>query len=329
MTSSSIVRSKPPRLNRSPITSAACPNTAAAGISRLTFIDRGSRTEKEYLRFFPSLNASYNLRENLILRGAYYHSVGRPNFIQYSGGITLPDTGMPSASDNLIRVNNAGIKAWSARTVNVPVERYFEGVGQFSVGAFRREIEDFFGATTFEATPEFLALYGLDPATYDSYDVVTQQNLPGTVRMEGFDFNYKQVLTFLPQWARGIQLFANGSWQRVVGDETASLAGYVPRTGNWGISLTRPKYNVRVNWNYRGRQRLNPVAAGPSIQPGTFNWGNKRLYVDVLGEYYFWKRVAAFVNLRNVGDATTDTEIFGPSTPKHAQFRQRIDYASL
>jgi hypothetical protein len=51
--------------------------------------------------------------------------------------------------------------------------------------------------------------------------------------------------------------------------------------------------------------------------------------VDVLGEYYLWKRVALFVNLRNVGDATEDTEILGPSTPEHAQFRQRIDYASL
>ena len=36
-----------------------------------------------------------------------------------------------------------------------------------------------------------------------------------------------------------------------------------------------------------------------------------------------------FFNLRNVGDATEDLQIFGPSTPEHAQFRQRNDYASL
>jgi len=71
------------------------------------------------------------------------------------------------------------------------------------------------------------------------------------------------------------------------------------------------------------------VAAGSSIEPGTFTWGSKRLYVDVLGEYYFKKRVALFFNLRNVGDATEDTEVSGPSTPAHAQFRTRLDYASL
>jgi len=152
--------------------------------------------------------------------------------------------------------------------------------------------------------------------------------VPGKVRTQGVDFSYKQALTFLPPWARGVQVFANASAQRLLGDETASLAGFISRSGSWGVSLTRQKWNVRVNWNYRGRQRNAPVT-GVGIEPGTFNYSSKRLYIDVLGEYYFWKRVGFFVNLRNVGDATEDTEILGPSTPEHAQFRQRIDYASL
>jgi iron complex outermembrane receptor protein len=297
--------------------------------SKLTYLDRGARTQKEYLRLFPSLNASYSIRENLIARAAYYHSVGRPDFSQYAGGLTLPDPESPPSSANRIVVNNAAIKAWSARTVSVRLEHYFEGVGQFSVGAFRRTFENFFGATIINATPEFLALYNVDPTVYGAYDVSTQHNIQGSVRMEGVDFNYKQALTFLPRWARGIQVFANGSAQRATGDEDSNFAGYIPRSGSWGISLTREKFNTRVNWNYRGRQRQGPIAAGNSIEPGTFNWGSKRLYIDVLGEYYFHRRIAAFFNLRNVGDATEDIERAGPSTPPHAQFRQRIDYASL
>ncbi|MDP3071900.1 MAG: carboxypeptidase regulatory-like domain-containing protein [Opitutaceae bacterium] len=304
------------------------PTSNALGVSQLTFIDRGAHTKKEYLRYFPSINASYNLRENLIARAAYYHSVGRPNFIQYSGGITLPDTGNPPADNNRISVNNSGIKAWSARTVNVRLERYFEGVGQFSIGAFRREIEDFFGATVLRPTPEFLALYSLDPTIFGDYDVSTRHNVAGTVRTEGWDFNYKQALTFLPPWARGVQVFANGSAQRVTGDDTVSFAGFIPRSGSWGISLTRQKYNLRLNWNYRGRSRNNLIT-GTGIEPGTFNWTSKRLYMDVVGEYKLWKQTAFFFNLRNVGDATEDTKIFGPNTPEVARFRTRVDYASL
>ncbi len=305
------------------------PATNALGVSQLTYLDRGAHTEKEYLRYFPSLNASYNVRDNLIARASYYHSVGRPNFSQYSGGVTLPDTSNPPTAANRISVNNAGIKAWSARTVNLRLERYFEGVGQISVGAFRRQIENFFGSTVFRPTPEFLALYGLDPAEFGTYDVATNHNVEGTVRTEGLDFNYKQALTFLPPWARGVQVFANASAQRVTGDDTVSFAGFVPRSGSWGVSLTRPKYNVRVNWNYRGRSRNNLIGAGNSIEPGTFNWTSKRLYVDVVGEYTLWKRTAFFFNFRNIGDATEDVKIYGPNTPAVARFRTRIDYASL
>jgi iron complex outermembrane recepter protein len=303
--------------------------TDALAVSQLTFIDRGTRTKKEYLRLFPSLNASFSLRENLIARAGHYYSVGRPNFDQYAGGLTLPDTELPSAPNNRIVVNNAGIKAWSARSTNVRLEYYFEGVGQISVSAFRRDFENFHGGTVFNATPEFLALYSLDPAIYDDYDVSTQRNLPGSVRLTGVAANYKQALTFLPRFARGVQVFANVSAQRATGDASDNFAGYLPRSGSWGVSLTRERYNARVNWNYRGRQRRGVVASGASIEPGMYNWGTKRLYIDVLGEYYFRKRIAVFANLRNVGNATEDAEIAGPSTPEHAQFRQRIDYGAL
>ena len=97
---------------------------------------------------------------------------------------------------------------------------------------------------------------------------------------------------------------------------------------NWGVSLTRPRYNVRVNWNYRGTSRNN-VVTGASIEPGTFNWNSKRLYVDVVGEITLKRSIALFYNFRNIGDATEDVKIYGPSTPSVARFRQRVDYASL
>jgi len=308
------------------------PTSNTLAVSQLTFLQRGTRVEKEYLRLFPSLNAAFNLRENVIVRAARYSSVGRPNLNQYAGGLTLPDPDSDATNPaNRIVVNNAGIKAWSADTTNARLEYYFAGVGQISVGGFRRDITNFFGGTVFNATPEFLNLYGLDPALYDKFDVTTQENLPGKVRLTGVDFSYKQALTGLPSWVRGVQVFANASAQRVTGDTTATanFAGYIPRSGSWGVSLTREKYNLRINWNYRGRQRRGIVASGASIEPGTYNWGLKRLYIDVSGEYSLTRRIALFTNLRNINDATEDAEISGPSTPAHAQFRSRLDFGSL
>ncbi len=301
--------------------------TDALGTSRLTYIDRGLTARKEYLRLFPNLNASFNLRDNLVVRGSVYTSVGRPDFNQYAGGITLPDTEALPSPGNRITVNNAGIKAWSARSAKVRLEYYFERIGQVSVGAFRRDFENFFGSTVFTPTPEFLALYDLDPDVYGRYDVSTQFNIASTVRMEGLEFDYKQALTFLPPWARGVQVFANASAQRATGQAADNFSGYIPRTYNWGLSLGRDKYNLKLNWNYRGRQRRGLVT-GRGIDASTFNWGSKRLYIDLTGEYRLHRRITAFGSIRNLGNATEDFKVFGPNTPVEARFRQRQDYGA-
>jgi outer membrane receptor protein involved in Fe transport len=124
------------------------PGTALE-ISKRTYLERASHVKKEYLRWFPSLNASWNMRENTILRAAYYHSVGRPNYNQYAGGVTLPDLDAAPSPSNRIVVSNTAIKVWSARTGKIALEHYFEGVGLVSIGGFRRQFENFFGSTVF------------------------------------------------------------------------------------------------------------------------------------------------------------------------------------
>jgi TonB-dependent receptor len=297
--------------------------------ARLTNIDRGLRAEKEYLRWFPSINASYNVSDSMIARAGYYWSVGRPDFNQYGGSVSLPNTENPPGPNNFISLNNAGIKAWSAKTVKVALEYYFEPVGLLSVTAFRRDFENMFGSTIVAATPEFLSLYGLNPVIYGDYDVSTQFNLPDPVRATGISFNYKQALNFLPHWARGVRVFANATAQRVTGDVTGSFNGYTPRSANWGVSLSRPKYTLRVNWNYTGKRRLGPVAAGRSIEPGMFNWGSKRLVIDVNADYIIWKRISLFASLNNILNEPVDNKIYGPSTPDYAKFRQRQNYGAL
>ena len=304
------------------------PVTDALGVSKLTFLDRGAHTRKEYLRWFPSLNASFALRENLVARAAYYTSIGRPAYGQYAGGVQLPDETMSPSPNNRIVVSNVSLKPWSAETVKVSLEYYFERVGLVSIGAFRRDFEDFMGNTQFRATPEFLSLFNLDAATYGAYDVVTQYNQLGKVRMEGYDVSYKQALTFLPQWARGVQVFANGAAQRGTGNLVDNFSGFIPKTASWGISLTRPSYSLKVNWNYKSKHRRGAIN-GVGIPPGTYQWGSKRLFIDVIGEYKLSRHFALFGNIRNLHDTPEDFVRDGPGIPDVAKFRQRDRYGAL
>ncbi len=303
-----------------PIISSA---TDPLGALKLTLTDRGYHASKEYLRFFPNINVGYNLTENLIARVAYYQTVGRPDFNQYAGGLGLPNTELPNSNGNRISVSNAAIKAWQAESYLARLEYYFPQGGQISFAAFLRDYKNFFGSVVYRPTPEFLEVFGLDFDTYGPYDVSTTYNVPGNIRMTGLEFDFQQPLTFLPDWARGMRFFVNVSSQRAKG--TDNFQDMNPFVCNWGLSLSRPKWNIRINENYRGPQRRGPVT-GRSIEAGTYNYRSKRLNIDLSAEYYLQRTLGVFVALRNFHGATEDTKLYGPSTPTYAKFRQRDDY---
>jgi hypothetical protein len=201
-------------------------------------------------------------------------------------------------------------------------------VGLVSVGAFRRQFENFFGSTVFPATPEFLSVHGLPAAEYGRFDVATQYNLPAIVHIEGLDFQYRQALTFLPAWARGVQVIASGASQRIAGVEADNFNGLIPRTASVGLVLTRPRFNVRANWTYQSERKLAQIN-GLSVGPGTFTYATPRRLVDVNAEFNLTRRLSVFGNIRNWGDEPEDFERRGPLTPDRARFRQSDRYGAL
>jgi hypothetical protein len=180
----------------------------------LTSVDRGSQVKKEYLRLFPEPERQLQrTRKPNRARGVL--PLGRTaQFQQYAGPVTLPDAELPPSSTNRIVVSNAAIKAWSANTLKARLEYYFEGVGQISVGAFRRDFENFFGSTTFRRDARVSR--SLQHRCRHLWAVRRGDAVQhsGQGRMTGCEFDYKQALTFLPHWARGVQVFANATATR-------------------------------------------------------------------------------------------------------------------
>jgi hypothetical protein len=126
-----------------------------------------------------------------------------------------------------------------------------------------------------------------------------------------------------------VQVFANVSSQR----RTGALVGdsgfnFFPRSGNWGISLTREKFSARLNWNYRGLRR-GATTTGVGIPSQTYTWLPERLTLDAQAEYNLSKRFALFASMRNAANEPEDTLIYNDATPGVARFRNRTDYGSL
>ena len=273
--------------------------------------------------FYPSLNPSFQLTANLMWRASYAHTITRPQLTNIVPSTTATDptaTGTPT-----ITVSNTALKPWSSNSYDVALEYYFDKPGIVSLGVFRKDIRDFFGSVRLAATPELLAEYGFD-SSYSNYEIVTKDNV-GSARVSGVEFEYRQALTVLPAWAGGVSIFANGTALHLEGASTADFSGFINKTTNWGVALSRPRYTVKLNWNCRGRQRLGPVT-GVNVPDGSYQYRNPRLFLDVNAEWRATKHVAVFANIRNLTDVAWREEITGPTTPAYARGTNWIQYGA-
>jgi iron complex outermembrane recepter protein len=301
--------------------------TDALERAKLRYQRRGTRVEKSYHGFYPSVNASFSLRQDLVLRAAYAETIGRPDFNFILPGITITDV-TATPGNRLITVVNTGLTPWTSRNSDLSLESYAIKGAIASVGVFQKNIRNFFGATRYRATPEILTALDLPvEQEFLDYDVATTMNV-GEAKITGFEFGYKQALTFLPKWASGVQVFLNYTKMNLGGSNASDFSGFNPKNTSWGVQLTRPRYVVKLNCSIMGETRRTPVAANAAsgIPAGTYLWqGDYRRYT-LSGEYRFTRRLGLFGSLGDFdtkGFNPVQRRYADPATPDYAKY-QRI-----
>ena len=289
-------------------------------VARLVYTERGARLKSGYDDWFPSLNASYNLQDDLVLRWGYARTIGRPNLPFIIPGATYSAI-TEASSRQTITVVNSRLQPWKAANYDLSLESYLIRSGFGSIGVFQKDLRNFFTATSFPATPELLERYGVFPAAGDSisYDLVTRAN-GGDARVRGLEFTYRQALAFLPDWARGLQVFVNLTRSRLSGSTTADFTGFNPQTLSWGVNFTRARYAVKFSSTEGKETKRSAVAAGATNPPGTYLWqGALRRYTLSL-EYNLTRRLGFYASLADFnapGGYVIVQKQYAPTTPEN------------
>jgi outer membrane receptor protein involved in Fe transport len=125
----------------------------------------------------------------------------------------------------------------------------------------------------------------------------------GYAKIDGFEFNYAQQLTFLPGWARGLGVSMNYTTLKTEGNygapgavvTTSSLAGFLPKTGNIGLSYRGFGFDLRILATHRG-EYLTTNSATPSlvqyqVAKTTWNWRSR---------YAFSRNLSVFFDVDNI-----------------------------
>lgn len=317
-----LIRNPPPSGPTVPIT------TDPVEVAKLQYVKGGAHADRSYDGYYPSLNASFILNKNLLLRLGYARNVGRPDL-----SLILPGTTFNAATANprTITINNSGLDPWTADNYDVTLESYLFKGGMGSVGVFQKDITGFFEAWQTPATPELLDLYGITGVEDVDYVVITRRNGTGDTRIRGFEFNYKQKLLFLPRWARGLDVFLNYTKLDLNGSATSDFTGFNPETLSYGVNLTRPRYSVRFIMQTQGEVRRTPVAASTAngIPAGTYLWQEPKRRPTLTVTYSITKNISLYGTISDFfGDGFIDRQFRypdGTTVPEYAKIQRIIE----
>jgi TonB-dependent receptor len=282
------------------------PDAGAAGslaMLRLTNRERAYQGSRQYDGYYPSFHLNYNLTDRFTLRFAYAKTLGRPDYVDIIPTATIDDNEAadlnPALSPGTITLSNTALKPWTADNFDLSLEYYFSKGGMASIGVFQKNLADFWGNLNAPLTADLANTLGLEQA-YVGWTVVTKVNV-GSARISGAEFNFNRALDFLPGWGRFFSIAANGSALHLEGPNGSDFARFISRAGNFSVSWNRRPVSVRVNFNYRGRQRNSAqTGAQYGATAGFFEYYDSRYNIDANAEYTFSKRVRLFANARNI-----------------------------
>ncbi|HEY4300012.1 MAG TPA: TonB-dependent receptor [Candidatus Didemnitutus sp.] len=290
-----------------------------------TYVRRGSHATNDYSGAYPSVNATYNITDNLLFRASYNRAVGRPDIGNVVPNITLPDS---TLTGQTIKVSNPALVAEEANNYDLSLEYYFSHVGVVSVGAFRKDFSNFWGSSNLTGPAAKVVLDDLGVPNSQDYitnnDIVTTPINVGSARVNGIELNYQQSLANIDgmaDWLKNFSVFANltGLWLK--GSSNADFSAFVSETINWGLSYDTRRFGIKLNWNYRGQERDAPT----TVNGVTYNeYFAPRLYLDANFEYRVGKHVSLFFNGRNLTNTPQDDLRYAPNlTPDYAHLYRR------
>ncbi len=225
-------------------------------------------TKTDYTNVLPSLHFNYRHTDNLILRGAVWTSIARPEFqfltsesevniLRTAAAGTDPSSVTPTTGDIesvAISRGNESLKPAEAINVDLGFEYYTPNGGLFSLNAFYKNIDNFIFKST-EVSGEIAGEYEGSPATINTV-------LNGrTAEIYGIEGALIQKLTALPSPWDGFGFAANFTYQDSKADpgipyrEGRKIPFINAPQTQYNLQLFYEKYGIeaRVAYNFNDR----------------------------------------------------------------------------
>lgn len=307
---------------------AGAPNS----LEELDFIwhERASRSNRTYDGFYPSVHLTYSITNRLQARAAYAKTYGRPNFT-----FIIPNTVVNefegedgNVTGGRLTVRNPGLLPWTADNYDLTLEYYTDGGGVFGANVFRKNVTDFFGSITRDATAAELAEVGVTNPVGE-WELRTTMNV-GDAQIDGVELNFNQSLAPIDEWLAGwgnnFRVFGNITKIDVEGDRTADFSGFLPTSANWGFQFARKRVGASFKWNYSSDR---PTGLRNELGANGERFNIAQTHMDVNLSYSLRPNLAIFLHMRNVTRKFREQSQRSDVLPEYARVRNNVRWEGI
>jgi TonB-dependent receptor len=295
--------------------------------------ERGSKPTRSYDGYYPSLNLTYNVKENLLVRVGYAKTMGRPDYTNIIPNTTVnEDNTDPVNNPGTLTIRNTGLKPWTANNYDLSVEYYFKNSGYVSAGIFHKDITNFFDAVNRTVDAALAEQLGIGPE-FIGWGATTTVNGTGTAKITGYEASANRQLDFLPGYLKYLAINTNYTKLELSGASLSAFTLFIPETGNIALSWNKKPISAKINFNYRGRE-IGTSATSVSAQTGAqygatngfYEYYAARWNCDVNLEYTLSKRFKLFGNARNIFNAQQVIERYSDTSAAYAKSFRREEF---
>ncbi len=265
---------------------AAADETAIEGDRVFT---RGTTSTNDYTDWLPSLNLRYEASEQMVLRGAYYASISRPNLEQAAPRVIIEQD---EDGDVEAEFGNPDLERQEAHNFDAAIEYYPNRDSVLSAGLFYKSIDNFIAGQTFED----ITVNGVDIDEGFSFVNIEESDLLG------LELNYQQALTSLPGLLQYAVIGANYTYvdsEATLPDgRTITLPLQSEQVGNLILGYDDGRFDLRAAVSYRSDYIEDLNEGGEGIDRIV----DDHVQLDLSAKVDITDNLRAYLDFKNIND---------------------------
>ncbi len=290
---------------------------ASLAFTNAVYKAKGATNEGQNDGYFPSLHASYNISEKLVLQAGYAKTQGRIDFASaLIPNNTISDdpitTGDAAGALGRITVQNPDLNPWTADNFEGRLSYYTDSGGVIGFGLFRKNVVNF--QPVFDTPPMTAAEVtaaanqfpdvGIGPE-YVGYSLQYRVN-SGSARIDGAEFEFRQNLGALHRWGRGFNVTVTSSYLNRKGANGNELGVNRAWTNSANLHYRNRKFSGRFGYRMNGLQIENPRITSNSYVGRQVR--EAQHLIDVSFDYAVSKWARVFISGQNMLNGLRVTE---------------------